>query len=107
MSHATCGDILALPDHLTGERVAGSLYTSPSTSRRDRMIKAPCYAAHGVDYLWLVDPRGGFVGAFVRDDDKWLWPGTWSDADAKIPPFDAVALDLAAIWALIGGPEAE
>lgn len=78
---------------------------SPSTGRRDRMIKAPRYAAHGVDHLWLVDPRGGLVDAFARRDDQWLWLGTWSDADAKIPPFDAVALDLAAIWALVGGPE--
>ena len=78
---------------------------SPSTSRRDRMIKAPCYAAHGVDHLWLVNPREGLVEAFARREDQWLWLGSWSGEDAKIPPFDAVSLDLAAIWALIGGPE--
>jgi Uma2 family endonuclease len=78
---------------------------SSRTAIRDREIKAPCYARHGVNHLWLVEPIDGHVDAFERREEGWLWLGSWSDAEARIPPFDAVALDLASIWALIGGPK--
>jgi Uma2 family endonuclease len=80
---------------------------SPRTARRDRMVKAPSYARHGVNHLWLVDPIIGHVDAFARREEGWLWLGSWTDSDAKIPPFDAVGLDLRAIWALVGGPTPE
>lgn len=77
---------------------------SPRTATRDREVKAPCYARHGVKHLWLVDPVIGHVDAYVRSEQGWLWLGTWSDADARVPPFDAVALDLSLLWASAGGP---
>jgi Uma2 family endonuclease len=80
---------------------------SPSTATRDRIVKAPCYARHGVDHLWLVEPVVGHVDAFVRREEGWLWLGTWSDADARVPPFEAVALDLSFVWAAAGGPKRE
>jgi hypothetical protein len=52
----------------------------------------------------LVDPVIGHVDAYVRSEQGWLWLGTWSDADARVPPFDAVALDLSLLWASAGGP---
>jgi hypothetical protein len=30
---------------------------SPRTATRDREVKAPCYARHGVEHLWLVEPN--------------------------------------------------
>jgi len=77
---------------------------SPSTTTRDREVKAPAYARHGVDYLWFVDPVGCFVDGYERREEGWLWLGTFSEADARIPPFDAVGLDLRALWASVGGP---
>jgi Uma2 family endonuclease len=77
---------------------------SPRTATRDREVKAPCYARHGVAHLWLVEPIIGHIDAFERRDG-WVWLGTWSDAGAHIPPFDAIALDLAALWASVGGPQ--
>lgn len=78
---------------------------SPGTARRDREVKAPSYAGHGVEHLWLVDPVVGHVDAFARRDEGWLWLGTWSDNDAKIPPFAEVGIDLRSIWELVGGPK--
>ncbi len=75
---------------------------SPRTTKRDREIKAPTYARHGVEHLWLVDPIAGHVDAYARREDGWLWLGTWSDDDAHIPPFHAIGLELRSIWALIG-----
>jgi Uma2 family endonuclease len=76
---------------------------SSRTATRDRAVKAPCYAHHGVEHLWLVEPIIGHIDAFARRDG-WAWLGTWSDVGAHIPPFDAIALDLASLWASIGGP---
>jgi Uma2 family endonuclease len=76
---------------------------SPRNATRDREVKAPCYARHGVGHLWLVEPIIGHIDAFAQRDG-WVWLGTWSDAGAHIPPFDAIALDLASLWSSIGGP---
>lgn len=78
--------------------------SSPRTAKRDRELKAPTYAGHGVEHLWLVEPIVGHVDAYARREEGWLWLGSWSDDDAKIPPFDAVGLNLRSIWELIGGP---
>jgi len=76
---------------------------SPSTSIRDRRIKAPVYARCGVEHLWLVEPIEGRVEAYERLDARWVVAGTWDDdADARIPPFDAAEIDLARLWAHAG-----
>ena len=80
---------------------------SPRTRKRDRQIKPPSYAGHGVNHLWLVEPLEGEVDAFERSNGAWLWLRIGPDDDAKIPPFDAVGLDLRAIWELLGGPKPE
>jgi Uma2 family endonuclease len=80
---------------------------SPWTTKRDREIKAPTYARHGVQHLWLVDPVAGHVDAYSRREDGWLWLGSWSDNDARIPPFDAIGIELQTIWEIIGGPKSE
>lgn len=118
------GDEVLVPDiagwkreRLPVEARTGSCFTvvpdwvcevlSPRTARRDRMVKAPSYARHGVNHLWLVDPIIGHIDAFARREEGWLWLGSWSESDAKIPPFEAVGLDLCTIWALVGGPTPE
>ena len=59
-----------------------------------------------VDELaWLVDPIAGHVDADARREEGWLWLGTWSENDAKVPPFDAVGLSLREIWDSVGVPE--
>lgn len=76
---------------------------SPSTSLRDRRIKAPLYARAGVAHLWLVEPVEGRVEAYEQHDDRWLVSGTWGDdTDARIPPFDEVPIDLARLWSRAG-----
>ncbi|MEM9697010.1 MAG: Uma2 family endonuclease, partial [Myxococcota bacterium] len=80
---------------------------SPSTATKDRQEKAPVYLEAGVGFLWYVEPLIGHVHGHRRTDDGWLSLGTWSDGASRIPPFDAVALDLTAIWATIGGPDRE
>ncbi len=73
---------------------------SPATARVDRMRKLPCYAAHGVDYCWLVDPTARTLEAFRRAGEHWLLQASFvEDAEVRVEPFAAVAFPLAALWA--------
>lgn len=73
---------------------------SPQSGRRDRIQKARIYAQNGVQWLWLVDPLQQTVEVLEREDMHWRLVDTWGGADneARIPPFDAVALGLEAWW---------
>lgn len=75
---------------------------SPTTRRHDLSVKKPLYAASGVSWLWLVDPRDREVTAFrLNAERRWVDLGTWSDLDrARIEPFDGLEFDLACLWTL-------
>jgi Uma2 family endonuclease len=77
---------------------------SPRTGRRDRKQKADIYAREGVGWLWLVDPALELVEAFELKEARWSRLGAWSGCDrARIPPFDAVELELEPLWVREGG----
>lgn len=72
---------------------------SPSTEALDRKIKMPKYAAAGVSWMWLVDPEAEVLEAFRSNGGEWVAAGVFSeDEKARIQPFDAIELDLAALW---------
>jgi len=74
---------------------------SPSTMLRDQKKKLPAYAAMGVEWVWLVDPKAGGVTVYQRnqpDDAQWTLVGVFGPGPAKIPPFDAVELPLDRFW---------
>jgi Uma2 family endonuclease len=71
---------------------------SPSTAARDRSIKLPRYIAHGVPWVWLVDPVGQIVEVFSPRDGLPTLLMTASDEERIIlPPFD-LALDVRRLW---------
>jgi Uma2 family endonuclease len=73
---------------------------SPSTAVKDRKIKLPIYAALGVGHAWLADPAARTVEVLRRTDANWTLVATWSDQDLmRAEPFDAVAIELAPLWA--------
>lgn len=78
--------------------------TSPATARSDRMKKMRIYGENGVPWLWLVDPLAKIVEVFRRDGEHWVLQDVrgGDDPEARLPPFDAVAIDLARWWE--GGP---
>jgi Uma2 family endonuclease len=68
-------------------------------AKLDRGPKAEVYAREEVEFLWLVDPEETCIEAYSRLDGRWVRLGAWSgDSTARIPPFDAVAIDLAPLW---------
>jgi Uma2 family endonuclease len=73
---------------------------SPSTTRTDRLLKLPLYARLGVPFLWLVHPAEQTIDAYVRAaSGHWELRGSAvGDDPLQLPPFDAVPLELAALW---------
>jgi hypothetical protein len=75
----------------------------PRSGSRPRSGAAiPLYAARGA-HLWLIEPVGARLEAYELVNAHWSWLGTWTDErEARIPPFDAVPLDLIAVWEWTG-----
>ncbi len=77
---------------------------SPSTESKDRDIKMPIYARYGVPHAWLIDPVMRRIEAYRLADGAWHRIGNFSgDRPQCIPPFDAAAVDLGALWAANAG----
>jgi len=73
---------------------------SPGNAKLDRVRKLPIYAREQVEHVWLVDPGTRTLEILRREGSRWLIVGVWSD-DARVrgEPFDAVELELGALWA--------
>ncbi len=73
---------------------------SPSTASKDREIKMPLYARHGVSHAWLVDPDARTLEAFELRGGAWSESGRFAARDrVALAPFDAITLDLTDLWA--------
>lgn len=72
---------------------------SRSTEKVDRLEKMPNYAAAGVAHAWLVHPAHRSVEVFRLHDGKWMAIASYTDSvRARIEPFDAIEIDLDALW---------
>jgi Uma2 family endonuclease len=73
---------------------------SPSTGALDRAKKTPHYARAGVGHVWLVDPAPRTLEIFRLDGGGWRLEAAYEgDTLVNAAPFDALALDLARLWA--------
>jgi Uma2 family endonuclease len=73
---------------------------SPSTASHDRIRKLRVYARNGVAYVWLVDPLAQTLEVYALDGEQYRVTPLGQDSDiVRAPPFDAVPLDLALLWA--------
>jgi Uma2 family endonuclease len=72
---------------------------SPSTASVDRTVKMSIYAREHVAHVWLVQPIDRTLEAYRLEGGRWVVVGAWRDDDkARIEPFDAIELELAALW---------
>ena len=72
---------------------------SPSTRRIDIGAKREIYRKVGVRSLWFVDPLAGTLEAFEAREEAWTLLGTFTgNGEQRIPPFDAVPIDLTGLW---------
>ena len=73
---------------------------SPSTARKDRVIKLPVYAEHGVSRVWLIDSALKTIEAYQLEDRFWKLIGAFSENDVvSIAPFEEIAIELEVLWA--------
>ena len=72
---------------------------SPGTRRLDLTAKREIYGASGVGHLWFVDPAARTLEAFELRGGVWaLVAALKEDNEVRVPPFEAVAFSLAALW---------
>ncbi len=72
---------------------------SPSTERLDRSKKMPVYAREAVMRLWLVNPLARALEVYRLVEGRSLLLVTHEGAvPVRAEPFDAVEIDLAALW---------
>lgn len=72
---------------------------SPSTARKDRIVKLPFYASHGVTYAWLVDPDARTLEAYELSQGHWMLIASLQDDDpVRVAPFDAIEFSLGDLW---------
>jgi Uma2 family endonuclease len=72
---------------------------SPSTAIIDRTRKLRIYARNRVSWVWFVDPAAHTVEALRLEGSAWMVALTaGGDEKVRIPPFDAIELELDALW---------
>ncbi len=73
---------------------------SPSTAQLDREKKLRVYAEHGVRHAWLVDPLARTLDVLRLEGAHWILADTHTgDVVVRAEPFEAVPLELGALWA--------
>lgn len=73
---------------------------SPRTHAFDRVEKKAIYAREGVRHLWFIDPIEHTLETFELNDGRWIDAGSFAgESMVRAAPFDAVALELGALWA--------
>jgi Uma2 family endonuclease len=74
---------------------------SPSTARLDRARKLPLYARQRTAHAWFIDPVAQTLEVMRLEGERWSLIATHAGgAPVRAEPFDAIALDLAALWTL-------
>ena len=72
---------------------------SPSTRKKDRMIKMKIYAHHGVAHLWLADPLEKTLEIYALTHGNWTVTGLYTDEDeVRAAPFEVLTLQLGDLW---------
>lgn len=72
---------------------------SPSTAGFDRVKKLPVYMREQVRHVWLIDPLAQTLEVLRREDDRWIVAGDYAgDQRIRAEPFEAVELELEALW---------
>lgn len=73
---------------------------SPSTAALDRGRKLRVYAREGVKHVWLVDPEVQVLEVYRLEGWRWLLLDTYvGAASVRAEPFEALSLELGALWA--------
>jgi Uma2 family endonuclease len=82
--------------------------TSPATATYDRTDKLRIYARERVGWVWLVDPQAHTLEVLRLGAEGWLLHASFrDDARVRAAPFDAVEIELGALWCDVEAEPAE
>jgi Uma2 family endonuclease len=72
---------------------------SPATAGFDRVRKMPVYLRERVGHVWLIDPLARTLEVFQNENERWVLAGNHAgEQRVRAEPFEAVELDLEALW---------
>ena len=72
---------------------------SPSTGRKDKGLKMPVYARHGVGHIWLIDPLARTLDVYRLENGLWLLlQSNGEDDKVRAEPFGEVDIPLTHLW---------
>jgi Uma2 family endonuclease len=72
---------------------------SPATEAIDRAKKLRIYAREGVTHAWLVNPLLQTLEVLALESQRWTLVASYEGgANVRAEPFDAIALELGALW---------
>jgi Uma2 family endonuclease len=72
---------------------------SASTETIDRVKKLAIYARESVGHVWLINPIARTLEVLQLDQGRWVLLGAHEgSALVRAAPFDAIELDLGALW---------
>jgi len=78
---------------------------SPSTEGIDRGRKLATYAREGVSHAWLVNPASETLEVLALAGQRWTLLATHVGAViVRAEPFDAIEIDLSALWTTTSAP---
>jgi len=67
---------------------------SPSTSRKDRVLKLNHYQSSGVPHYWILDPEGGFIEAYELLDGRYVSMVRSAEGIFSHPSFPGLSFDI-------------
>jgi Uma2 family endonuclease len=72
---------------------------SPSTAKLDLVRKLPRYARASVEHAWVIDPFHRTLEVFRQEHERWVLLVSFAGDDkVRAEPFDAIELELGALW---------
>lgn len=73
---------------------------SPKTRALDRGLKLEVYQRERVKHVWIIEPLDQLLEVLELDGDSYrIIQRASGNAPARLKPFDAIELDVAALWA--------
>ena len=73
---------------------------SPSTSRKDRVMKLNHYQTAGVPHYWILDPEDGFIEVYELKEERYVSVARTDEGYFSHPGFPGLTFDIEKLFAM-------